>query len=262
MHYLYKITNICNNKVYIGQSNKETERWRQHKYSAKHKNPKQYIHRAMATYGIYNFIYEVIAMCKTQEDANAIEMFLIKQYSSRDKALGYNVAPGGNGLGSGINNPNYGRKQPLDEIERRASKLRGQKRSEEQKQKIRKTLTGVKHTLERRLNQSNAHKGKPLSKEHRYSLSKFHKEHPNSGQFQIGHPAQETAYKKGFVPWNKGKTYSFPKGNARRGTTKFSNTQIDEMVRLRDTGLFYINIAKQFGCSQSTVIKLIKGKIK
>lgn len=94
MHYLYKITNIIDGRVYIGQSNKETERWRQHKYFAR-KNPVQYIHHAMVKHGIDNFIYEVIVMCRTSEDANYAEVELIKQYNSRNKEFGYNLAPGG-----------------------------------------------------------------------------------------------------------------------------------------------------------------------
>lgn len=96
MYYLYRIINQVNQKVYIGQSNKEKERWRQHKYFAK--NPEktgQYIHRAMAKYGVENFIYEVISICKTSEDADFTETQLINQYNSRNKENGYNLAPGG-----------------------------------------------------------------------------------------------------------------------------------------------------------------------
>jgi len=93
MHYLYRITDALNNKIYIGQSNKETERWRQHKYLARQNEPVQYIHRAIKKYGVENFTYEVIAQCLTQEDADETEILLIKQYDSRNKDKGYNVAP-------------------------------------------------------------------------------------------------------------------------------------------------------------------------
>jgi group I intron endonuclease len=95
MHYLYCITDTLNNKVYIGQSNKETERWRQHKYFSRQEKPIQYVHRAMAKYGVENFVYEVIATCKTPEDANETETQLIIQYDSRNSEKGYNIAPGG-----------------------------------------------------------------------------------------------------------------------------------------------------------------------
>ena len=96
MYYLYIITDKLNNKVYIGQTINEKRRWRAHKSFAK--NPEQtgqYIHRAMAKYGINNFIYEIIATCRTQEGADETEKQLIKQYDSRNPIKGYNVAPTG-----------------------------------------------------------------------------------------------------------------------------------------------------------------------
>lgn len=97
MHYLYRITNLLNQKVYIGQSNQEKERWRQHKYYSRYpEKTRQYVHRAMAKYGINNFIYEVIACCKTQDEANLTEDILIDQYDSKNVNKGYNIASGGN----------------------------------------------------------------------------------------------------------------------------------------------------------------------
>jgi GIY-YIG catalytic domain. len=78
MHYLYRITNQLNGKVYIGQSNNK-RRWSQHKYFAKHpEQTGQYIHNAMAKYGVENFIFEVIATCKTHAKLLAA-MFQVKQ---------------------------------------------------------------------------------------------------------------------------------------------------------------------------------------
>ena len=94
MYYLYLITNGKNGKVYVGQTINPNKRWNDHKRLAL-KKPLQYIHRAMAKYGIEDFTYEVIAVCKTQEDANETETTLIKQYDSRNKKKGYNLASGG-----------------------------------------------------------------------------------------------------------------------------------------------------------------------
>lgn len=121
MHYLYKITNVLNKKVYIGQTINTDRRWQAHGSYAK--NPErtgQYIHRAMAKYGIENFTYEVIAACHTQEDADVTEEILIQQYNSRSIESGYNIKPGGNCSGH----------------------------SEETKHKISKTHQGMKHTDE------------------------------------------------------------------------------------------------------------------
>jgi hypothetical protein len=49
----------------------------------------------MAKYGVENFEFEIIATCRTQEDANEAEVLLIQQYDSRNKEKGYNIKPGG-----------------------------------------------------------------------------------------------------------------------------------------------------------------------
>ena len=54
MFYLYTITNLLNNKIYVGQTVRPKERWSQHKAYAKN-NPVQYVHRAIKKYGPENF---------------------------------------------------------------------------------------------------------------------------------------------------------------------------------------------------------------
>ncbi|HEY5268368.1 MAG TPA: GIY-YIG nuclease family protein, partial [Candidatus Saccharimonadales bacterium] len=96
MHYLYKISDTLNNKVYIGQSKDPEKRWKQHKWLSNKIIKHQYIHRAIAKYGIDNFTFEVIATCISQEDADETEIILIKQYDSRNIEKGYNLGAGGN----------------------------------------------------------------------------------------------------------------------------------------------------------------------
>ena len=96
MYFLYKITNQINNKVYIGQAKQISKRWYRHKWCAK--NPqyaKQYIHFALIKHGVENFIFEIIALSLTQEDANETETILIFQYDSCNPKFGYNIKPGG-----------------------------------------------------------------------------------------------------------------------------------------------------------------------
>lgn len=95
MFYIYKITNIVNNKVYIGQTNNHLNRWYRHKRSAILKDKTLLITKAMAKYGIDNFTYTVIAAAETRELINAAEIFYIKYYNSRNMSYGYNIATGG-----------------------------------------------------------------------------------------------------------------------------------------------------------------------
>ena len=95
--YLYKITNIVDGKIYIGQSVNPQARWRCHKSDAKLGKNKKHFARAIRKYGAHNFTFEVIAQAKTLEDIDWAEIECIKQHKSFDKAYGYNIALGGNG---------------------------------------------------------------------------------------------------------------------------------------------------------------------
>jgi len=92
--YLYKVTCITNNKIYIGQSVDPTGRWRAHRRDSS--DPKVQFHYAIKKYGSHNFEFEVIACCKTQDDANDMETELVAQYNSFvSSGYGYNATHGG-----------------------------------------------------------------------------------------------------------------------------------------------------------------------
>src|SRR5271165_6172281 len=94
MHFLYKITNTENNKIYIGQTNDLSRRWSQHKSAAKY-HGEQVITRAITKYGKEKFTFEAIVSCKTQEDVDVLEEVVIQQYDARNMKVGYNVDIGG-----------------------------------------------------------------------------------------------------------------------------------------------------------------------
>lgn len=96
MHYLYKITNMINEHTYIGQTIQPTKRWNAHKNAAARSNASMLISHAIKKHGQHNFEFEVIATCKTQDDANETEILLIEQYGSHcSTGNGYNVDHGG-----------------------------------------------------------------------------------------------------------------------------------------------------------------------
>jgi hypothetical protein len=96
MHFIYIITNIINNKIYIGQTKNPKLRWSQHKSNAKYKRGHQIITRAISKYGEDNFTFKVIASCNTQKDADKSEELAIIQHDSRNQDKGYNINAGGN----------------------------------------------------------------------------------------------------------------------------------------------------------------------
>ena len=94
---IYKITNMVNGKVYIGQSVNIEDRWRCHKSNMNYKN--HTIYKAMRKYGFENFKFEVIEECR-QEDLNNLEIYYIWYYNSymgNKNHNGYNETAGGGG---------------------------------------------------------------------------------------------------------------------------------------------------------------------
>ena len=92
---VYKITNLVNGKLYIGQTvNKNPEyRFSGHKADAKYR-PTLPIHKALCKYGADNFSFEVIRKCGSIPDLNFWERYYIHCFDSI-VPNGYNVDSGG-----------------------------------------------------------------------------------------------------------------------------------------------------------------------
>lgn len=86
---IYKITNIQNNKAYIGQTiNKAEERWKRHQQDALSNRLDTHFARAIRLYGPENFKLEVIDTANTQEELTKKEHDWILFYNSVED--GYN----------------------------------------------------------------------------------------------------------------------------------------------------------------------------
>lgn len=88
---IYKIQNLVNGKIYIGQSVHIQARFSQHKREAKNGNTRP-LYNAIRKYGIENFSFEIIEEC-SKEMLNEREIYWIKKYNSFHS--GYNLTPGG-----------------------------------------------------------------------------------------------------------------------------------------------------------------------
>lgn len=90
---IYKITNVVNGKIYIGQTVQTLhQRWLRH--CSKTGGSCSYLHRAILKYGKENFKIEVI-METEQDFLNVTEQFYIHHYKSTDHRIGYNLTEGG-----------------------------------------------------------------------------------------------------------------------------------------------------------------------
>lgn len=134
--WIYKITNIINNKVYIGQSIRPIEdRFKRHINDAINNILDTHFARAIRKYGAENFVIEAIDEASDQDELNQKEQFWIRKYDSINS--GYNETDaiykcGGN---------TYNSKTP-DEME-------------VIKQKIRDTKVGNKNPMARKIKRTN-----------------------------------------------------------------------------------------------------------
>lgn len=139
--YIYKITNLFNNKIYIGK----------HKYD-KPELDESYItsglliNKAINKYGFENFSRELVVICDSIFELNEQEKYYIKFFNSL-YPNGYNLTSGGDGISE----------PPEWMIEINRQKHLGRKQSEETKQKRIDALKRVVHTEEwvRKISQSN-----------------------------------------------------------------------------------------------------------
>lgn len=106
---IYKITNVANGKVYIGQT-KVGLHVRKREHVNKLKNGKHrniHLKEEYAKYGLNSFVFEIIQYCSV-EDLEESEKNWIKKFNSDNREYGYNIESGGN----------KGKKMPKEAIER------------------------------------------------------------------------------------------------------------------------------------------------
>jgi group I intron endonuclease len=159
---IYKITNIVNNKLYIGQTVVSLyDRKHGHLADSKRERkqkPKTKISLAICKYGFDNFVFEKIDEANTQEELNTLEQKYILTFKSNNNEFGYNLLSGGNQGGKhseetkkkisevGKKNPTkfwLGKKQSVESNNKRREAIkgkscpqRGNKYSEEDKIRI------------------------------------------------------------------------------------------------------------------------------
>ena len=114
MGFIYKITNLINQKIYVGQTTKSIEvRFKSH-----YQNPSRYslIDKAIKKYGKENFQIELLEEVEN-EKLNDKEIFYIKELKSKSEFNNYNLTDGG------INPPKLKNKQ-LKRIAKSSSEKR------------------------------------------------------------------------------------------------------------------------------------------
>ena len=179
---IYKITNLVNNKVYIGASKNVEKRW------SEHRNGHTAIAEDLQIFGLENFKFEVLLECPETMLAQW-ERDMICLYDSDDPEKGYNSK----------NDRPYNPKV--------SESLKGHVTSEEHKRKLSEAHRGIPRLEETKRKISEANKGHIVSEETRRKISESRKGHKawNKGlkvSDETRRKVSETL--KGHKAWNKG----------------------------------------------------------
>lgn len=149
---IYKIENLINSKVYIGQSLNITQRWKEHKYSlVNNVHINEYLQRSWNKYGEEAFKFEIIEEC-AEDELTQREQYWIDYYGGLNSFNNYNLRDA----------DKCGRLSNAT-IQKRSESRKGFKHSVETKQTMSKSHIGIRHLEETKKRLSYLHKGKKLS---------------------------------------------------------------------------------------------------
>lgn len=201
--YVYKITNLVNEKIYIGVTTCTIKkRWKEHRHNSIRNKKRNHLSLAIKKYGIDNFKIESIKKCYSYNQLYRSEVFFIKSLNSNDRTKGYNNSTGGERsakgakhsdetkrrlsemqkgkhhspsteFGKGVNHFNYGRNLPDCVKEKISNSHKGKKLSEETKNKLKKYRGKIHWGY-----------GRNLSKETKAKIGKAHTGRKHSDEFK------------------------------------------------------------------------------
>lgn len=141
--WIYKIINIQNNKIYIGQTIRPVQdRINRHFNDALNNVIDTHLARAIRKWGKYNFVYEIIDTANSQEELTLKEQNYIKLFKATDSRYGYNETDAINK--SGGNTYQSKTKKEMEVI----------------KEKIRQTKLGNKNPMAKKVKRINIITGK------------------------------------------------------------------------------------------------------
>ena len=144
---IYCIRNIENNKMYIGSTHNFSERKYRHFHQLEiGKHHSILLQRAYDKYGKESFVFEILKECSDEEDLLKTEQYFLDKYQPF-APNGYNISTiatncvlygENNGMygRKGKDNPNYGRKNTKETLEKMSKAQKGKPKSEEAKKNL------------------------------------------------------------------------------------------------------------------------------
>ena len=179
----YLVTNVINNKRYVGITNKTIhKRWARHCQDAKN-GVTNLLQRAIIKYGIESFTIEELHTYASAIEAKKDEIRLIaelKTFSFDVDSLGYNMTRGGDGA-SGYRFSDE-QKAKMSTRAKEANPMKGKKHSEETKRQMSESHKLTVHTAEtiermrdRAIQMGKGNVGKKHNEQSRKNMAEGHK---------------------------------------------------------------------------------------
>lgn len=258
MFYLYIITNLINQKIYIGVTNNINVRWATHKRIANggievFPNHHQPLHRSISKYGAENFTIEVVQIFSSEDEAYLSEKWWISHLKEMN-IPSYNIAGGGKGTGSGINHPMFGKKLPQNWIDAIAVSSKKASNRPEIKEANRQRMIARNWVGENHPNF-----GKTISEEATNKISekligrKFSEEHKNNISLSLTGKNKSTEHKRNISLSKIGKHTGINNPNS-----KLSSEDIVKITELIKKGFSSRKIGKMFDVSKTTILRIKK----
>lgn len=254
--FIYKILNLINGKIYIGQTTKSIHhRLKRHLYLVR-KGKNRYLYDAIRKYGSENFSIDEIETCYSKDELNEREKFWIKHFKSNEKECGYNMNEGGTG----------GR-QSREIVELIASKKRGVPLTEEHKRNISIGNRGKSKTPEHNKKVSESNKGKKRSEEciQEMKLRCVGKKSPMEGRNHSEETKSKLAtFRKGkklkevIGEESANKSIELSRKRFIENNPTYKEVDKDELEKFLLSDILLVDIATHFNVSYPTIINKIK----
>jgi group I intron endonuclease len=237
--YVYMITNLVNNKIYIGQTVDFERRKRRHINDSFNENRIKYpINKAIKKHGVDNFKFEIIEITDTYEDVKVAEIYWIAYYGSKNRKVGYNLTDGGDGtIGHTMS----------DEMKKKMSDLfTGRPMPEKTRLAVIKANTGKKFTDEHKDKIGEAQKG---NKNHRFGKKNSEEQKKAVSIAQSGRMVSDITKQK------LSETNMKNLDNVKY--TKIKSKDVLIIRDLRKNGVSAVNLAKQYQVNLKSIYNII-----
>lgn len=241
---IYAITNLINNKVYIGSScNLKSRKYEHFRLLKNNKHVNKYLQNSFNKYGINTFNWEILEYIKKCEDKNILkqslldrEQFYINKYKddegSINQNLCYNLLPtAGNNLGMKMS------QEAKEKVSKNNARgMLGKICSDETRLKLSKAKKGNKYWL-----------GKNHSEETILKLSKINKNRIRSEEFKNNLRKHMTGKKQSEETIIK---------KIEKQSKKVTNTTTNITFKsIKEASIYY-------GINEGSISKACKGKLK